>query len=201
MMFAKKVDDHVTQVRQTLDVKSEFDREKDTLVMKQTVKITYHKMVLFKEMFHGFFCSQVANWLQSLKPRYNRDMIFKAGEGAGRSGSFFFFSHDHKFIIKTMTDSELKLFLSRLPAFVQHFNTNKNSLLAKIMGVFTVETPNLKVHIMLMENTLQLEDPKALQNIFDLKGSLVDRSVKGEIKSSTTLKDQNFIGLRNQKIK
>jgi len=86
--------------------------------MKQTVKITYHKMVLFKEMFHGFFCSQVANWLQSLKPRYNRDMIFKAGEGAGRSGSFFFFSHDHKFIIKTMTDSELKLFLSRLPAFV-----------------------------------------------------------------------------------
>ena len=71
-------------------------------------------------------------------------MIFKAGEGAGRSGSFFFFSHDHKFIVKTMTEGELKLFLNRLPAFVDHFTTNKNSLLAKIMGVFTVNTPHLE---------------------------------------------------------
>jgi hypothetical protein len=36
-------------------------------------------------------------------------MIFKAGEGAGKSGSFFFFSHDHRFIIKTMSSGELKL--------------------------------------------------------------------------------------------
>jgi hypothetical protein len=71
-------------------------------------------------------------------------MIFKAGEGAGRSGSFFFFSHDHKFIVKTMTEGELSLFLNRLPAFVDHFSTNKNSLLAKIMGVFSVNTPHLE---------------------------------------------------------
>jgi hypothetical protein len=44
-------------------------------------------------------------------------MVFKAGEGAGRSGSFFFFSHDRKFIIKTMTKEELNLFLEKLPAF------------------------------------------------------------------------------------
>jgi hypothetical protein len=39
----------------------------------------------------------------SLSPKFNRDAVFKAGEGAGASGSFFFFSHDRKFIIKTMT--------------------------------------------------------------------------------------------------
>jgi hypothetical protein len=44
-------------------------------------------------------------------------MVFKAGEGAGRSGSFFFFSHDRKFIIKTMTKQELKLYLDKLPLF------------------------------------------------------------------------------------
>ena len=43
----------------------------------------------------------------SLSPKFNREAVFKAGEGAGRSGSFFFFSHDRKFIIKTMTDAEL----------------------------------------------------------------------------------------------
>jgi hypothetical protein len=46
---------------------------------------------------------------------------------------------------------------------------------------------------MLMENTLQLKDPSLLKNIFDLKGSLVDRNVKGQTTPTTTLKDQNFI--------
>jgi len=69
--------------------------------------------------------------------------VFKAGEGAGRSGSFFFFSHDNKFIIKTMTDTEFKMYLKRLPAFGQHFKTNKNSLLAKILGVYTVNTEHI----------------------------------------------------------
>jgi 1-phosphatidylinositol-4-phosphate 5-kinase len=32
----------------------------------------------------------------------NRQMVFKAGEGAGASGSFFFFSHDNRFLIKTL---------------------------------------------------------------------------------------------------
>lgn len=51
----------------------------------------------------------------SLSPKFNKNMVFKAGEGAGKSGSFFFFSHDRKFIIKTMTKSELKLMLRILP--------------------------------------------------------------------------------------
>jgi hypothetical protein len=46
-----------------------------------------------------------------------------------------------------------------------------------------------EVHVMLMENTSQFEDPKNLISVFDLKGSLVDRKVKGKVKPSTTLKD------------
>jgi len=66
----------------------------------------------------------------------------------------FSFSHDRKFIIKTMTQSELDLYLKKLPAFCEHFQKNKNSLLAKIFGVFTVNTEHMKeVHVMLMENT------------------------------------------------
>jgi hypothetical protein len=48
-------------------------------------------------------------------------MVFKAGEGAGASGSFFFFSYDSKFLIKTMTNAEKDTLLSRLPAFINHF--------------------------------------------------------------------------------
>lgn len=44
----------------------------------------------------------------------NIDAVFKAGESQGKSGSFFFFSHDRKFIIKTMFDDELQIMMFKL---------------------------------------------------------------------------------------
>ena len=129
-------------------------------------------------------------------------MVFKSGGGDGRSGSFFFFSHDRKFIIKTMSSSELNLYLENLEKFKDHYKQNKSSLLAKIVGVFTVKTETLnKVHIMLMENCMQLNEPENLRFIFDLKGSRVDRKVKGLTKSSTTLKDENYRMINEMKKK
>lgn len=130
----------------------------------------------------------------SLSPKFNKNMVFKAGEGAGRSGSFFFFSHDKKFIIKTMTRAELRLMLRIVPDLAEHHNSVPHSLLAKIFGVFTVKMSNAQpVHLMLMENVLRLKNPDNLKYIFDLKGSRVDRKVKGVTKATTTLKDINFL--------
>lgn len=79
-----------------------------------------------------------------------------------------------------MTESELKLFLKHLDKFADHFRENPNSLIAKIFGVFTVEMERReKVHILLMENVVELQDPANLKYLFDLKGSLVNRDVKG----------------------
>ena len=50
----------------------------------------------------------------------NRDSIFKSGEGAGKSGSFFFFSSDNKFLIKTVTDGEKKLLMKLLDPLKEH---------------------------------------------------------------------------------
>ena len=123
--------------------------------------------------------------------------MFEAGEGAGRSGSFFFFSHDHKFIIKTMTNSELKLYLKLHDKLAEHHSKNENSLLIKILGVFTVKSGKMgAVHIMLMENGIRLRDESQLKYIFDLKGSRVDREVKGKTKNSTVLKDINYIKVK-----
>ena len=91
----------------------------------------------------------------SLSPKYNREQVFKAGEGAGASGSFFFFSHDKRFIIKTMTSEELTLFKKIHERLANHHKRNPLSLLAKIVGVFTVKSKRTHdVHIMLMENAL-----------------------------------------------
>lgn len=93
-----------------------------------------------------------------------------------------------------MSKGELDLLLSMLPALSTHYKKNPDSLLAKILGVFTVKTDSTNaVHLMLMENTLQLKNPDGLKYIFDLKGSLVDRKVTGKVTNSTTMKDANFL--------
>jgi 1-phosphatidylinositol-4-phosphate 5-kinase len=54
----------------------------------------------------------------SLCAEFNRQQVFKAKESAGKSGSFFFFSFDKKFLIKTMNNSELAVFRQALPKYV-----------------------------------------------------------------------------------
>ena len=64
--------------------------------------------------------------MNSLSLVENRLMVFKAGQGAGKSGSFFFFSHDSKFLIKTLNSAEKKLMLGMLEDFVTHIKTTEN---------------------------------------------------------------------------
>ena len=93
-----------------------------------------------------------------------------------------------------MTKGELDLFFRIFNDYCKHFKDNRLSLMVKILGVFTVKSGKMDdVHIMLMENALQLREPERLKYIFDLKGSLVDRKVKGQTKNSTCLKDINFL--------
>ena len=49
------------------------------------------------------------------------------------------------------------------------------------------------VHLMLMENTMQLKNSNNLKYIFDLKGSLDDRKFKEQITNKSILKDADFI--------
>jgi 1-phosphatidylinositol-4-phosphate 5-kinase len=67
-------------------------------------------------------------------------MIFSAGEGAGESGSFFFFSKDNRFLIKTLKGGEKDIVLGFLKNYVDHIkNTKNNSLIARIYGLYTIK--------------------------------------------------------------
>ena len=74
----------------------------DSVTYRSNIQVIYHKRKLFMETFKEYI-DDVLLIEKSLSPIHNREQVFKAGEGAGSSGSFFFFSHDQKFIIKTMT--------------------------------------------------------------------------------------------------
>lgn len=108
----------------------------------------------------------------SLNPAKNRDQIFSSGEASGASGSFFFFSHDKRFIVKTMTKDELELIQKVLPTIYKHFKKYPNSLLARIYGVYEVRMKNYEpVMLLLMGNTLRFRRKEDIYKIYDLKGS------------------------------
>ena len=51
----------------------------------------------------------------------NEYTIAKAKESMGKSGSIFFFTHDNKFILKTITDEELNVLINNyLPGYYDH---------------------------------------------------------------------------------
>jgi hypothetical protein len=92
--------------------------ESNVLTLDTRVQVTYHEIRQFTKLQELCRINNFDFLYESLCPKFNRDMVFKAGEGAGRSGSFFFFSHDNRFIIKTLTKGELEIFLTMLPSYV-----------------------------------------------------------------------------------
>jgi hypothetical protein len=125
-----------------------------TQINNTKVQITYYRLYEFAKLF-GMNRLSMQLLEKSLAPELNRKQVFNAGEGAGKSGSFFFFSHDRKYIIKTMTGAEIEVMLKILPNYIEHLRKTPNSLIAKIFGIFTIEKDGFgKVHVMLMENTL-----------------------------------------------
>ena len=69
----------------------------------------------------------------------NKENINKIRESEGKSGSFFFFSHDNKFIIKTITNNELNTMLGKfMQNYYEHTSTTPESLLARIYGLYSI---------------------------------------------------------------
>lgn len=133
--------------------------------------------------------------MDSLSVDKNRNMVFKAGEGAGQSGSFFFFSHDNRFLIKTLRGNEKRIMLDMLDDYIDHiFKTSNKSLLARIYGIFTIKTDYFDpLDIIVMQNTSQLRNKSNDKLIFDMKGSTIGRKVGfGPSENKFWLKKLNF---------
>lgn len=187
--------------------KSQVDYQKQfgkTIVINETVTIKEYAGGIFRYLREIDGVTQ-EDVIRSLNPEANSKAIQNAGESQGKSGSFFFFSHDSRFIIKTMTPGELETFKGMFRDYFEYLTyKNKTSMLARIYGIFTVYLEDIvPIHLILMKNTLQWASgtSKTVDCIFDLKGSLHGRltSLKGA-KNTTTLKDQNVILKRASKM-
>jgi 1-phosphatidylinositol-4-phosphate 5-kinase len=79
------------------------------LIINEDIKVTEYAPDVFAFLRQkDGYSNEVLR--QSLNPEANKKMVFKAGESQGKSGSFFFFSQDQQFIIKTMTEEDFDAF-------------------------------------------------------------------------------------------
>jgi len=132
--------------------------------------------------------------IKSFSPIKNKSAIDKMGESKGRSGSFFFYSHDRKFIIKTITNEEKETMDKILLNYYNYMKSFNTTLITKIYGIYTVVIKNASsVNVILMQNLFGCS-PIHIQRMFDLKGSSVQRKTKNvqKWKKDQVLKDMDY---------
>ena len=132
-----------------------------------------------------------ADYLISLTSKY----ILSELGSPGKSGSFFYFSRDYKYIIKTIHHAEHKLLRKILRDYYSHILENPNTLISQFYGLHRVKIPyGRKIHFVVMNNLFPPH--RDIHKTFDLKGSTIGRDFKEdnlENNPRATLKDLNWL--------
>lgn len=132
-----------------------------------------------------------ADYLMSLTSKY----ILSELGSPGKSGSFFYFSRDYKYIIKTIHHAEHKFLRKILKEYWSHVEENPNTLLSQFYGLHRVKIPyGRKIHFVVMNNLFPPH--RDIHQTFDLKGSTIGRDFKEEDLEKNpraTLKDLNWL--------
>ncbi|KAF7590146.1 Phosphatidylinositol-4-phosphate 5-kinase [Aspergillus hancockii] len=132
-----------------------------------------------------------ADYLMSLTSKY----ILSELGSPGKSGSFFYFSRDYKYIIKTIHHSEHKLLRKILPEYYKHVEQNPNTLISQFYGLHRVKMAyGRKIHFVVMNNLFPPH--RDIHQTFDLKGSTIGRDLREEDLEKNpraTLKDLNWV--------
>lgn len=146
---------------------------------------------MFRELREDYFQLDPADYLLSLTVKY----ILSELGSPGKSGSFFYFSRDYRFIIKTIRHSEHKFLLSILKKYYAHVKSNPHTLLSRFYGLHRVKLPRgRKIHFVIMNNLFPSH--KDIHETYDLKGSTVGRVYPEEQAKKNpraVLKDLNWI--------
>ena len=165
--------------------------------------------IYYPEVFYSILAKdlQVRDFKDSFNIHYNEDTIKKAGEsGGGASGELFMFSKDNKFILKTITNAEHKVFKAMMGGYSVHLRSKPDSLIGRIYGLFSF---NFKmggepVRLIVMENLFCINKEAVLRK-YDLKGSKHSRQViakytdiNSDFKTNKILKDIDFENIEKE---
>lgn len=146
---------------------------------------------VFRELRDEHFHLDPADYLLSLTAKY----ILSELGSPGKSGSFFYYSRDYRFIIKTISHSEHNFLRSILKDYHEHLRANPHSLLSRFYGLHRVKIPRgRKIHFVIMNNLFPPH--RDIHETYDLKGSAWGREYpeeKAKNNPRAVLKDKNWV--------
>lgn len=159
---------------------------------------------IFRDL-RRIFQIDAADYLVSLTGKY----ILSELGSPGKSGSFFYFSRDYRFIIKTLHHAEHKFLRKILQQYHQHAKQFPNTLISQFYGLHRVKTSfGKKIHFVVMNN---LFPPHMdIHSTYDVKGSTVGRitteddkrgNPRGTLKDLNWLNSKQFLKFSNEKKK
>jgi hypothetical protein len=143
------------------------------------IEIIEHAPTIFSELRRKYGISDDFLF-QSFVPLHNIQAIHNFFTGTGKSSSFFFFSDNKAFVLKTLKESERKLLFDQniLENYFEYLQSHETSLLSKMYGIFTLKFKNMEdIHCFIMDNLLG-KDFNNIERIYDLKGSTKGRKAK-----------------------
>lgn len=187
-----KLDRELTDADFTASHKFSFDVTGNELTpsAKYDFKFKDYAPWVFRHL-RSTFQLDPADYLVSLTSKY----ILSELGSPGKSGSFFYFSRDYKYIIKTIHHGEHKFLRKILKEYYNHVQNNPNTLLSQFYGLHRVKIPyGRKIHFVVMNNLFPPH--RDIHRTFDLKGSTIGRDFREEDLEKNpraTLKDLNWL--------
>ncbi|CEP64590.1 1-phosphatidylinositol-4-phosphate 5-kinase LALA0_S12e02432g [Lachancea lanzarotensis] len=188
--------------RQTKKLAFDFHRNELTPSSQYAFKFKDYCPEVFREL-RALFGLDPADYLMSLTSKY----ILSELNSPGKSGSFFYFSRDYKYIIKTIHHAEHLHLRRTLREYYTHIKENPDTLVSQFYGLHRVKMPisfkskikHRKIYFLVMNNLFppHLE----IHTTFDLKGSTWGRYTKVNDSESSdqdethrpVLKDLNWL--------
>lgn len=95
-----------------------------------------------------------------------------------KSGQFFFYSSDGRYMIKTMTNAESKFLRRILPEYFKHCCENPNTMITRFFGMYRVKLYHLRRNVKFVIMNSVYDTDKILHSFYDLKGSSLGRDAK-----------------------
>jgi hypothetical protein len=166
-----------------------------------TFKFKSYSPKVFKRL-RDFYDIDTASYMHSVCGNFN----YLEFISNSKSGQFFFYSHDGKYMVKTQTKEENRFMKRILPHYFRYVTENPHSMMVRFLGMHRVKMHHLrrKVHFVIMASVF--DTPVKIHQIYDLKGSMVgreasqkDRETGGVLKDKDLLKDGKKFHLGNKK--
>lgn len=113
---------------------------------------------------------------------------------SGKSGSFFFYSEDGKYMLKTLPKEEFQLFRRMLKSYYAYLLKCPNSLITRIYGLHQIlsrrKLRTTHLYFIVMGNVFSKS--YEIHSRYDLKGSRIGRSTEKAVDQDVARKDLDF---------